>query len=361
MKHKYKIINYIASLFILCSMCLLQSCSNSLDENSDGLDAQIQLKSGTILEDNEFRVLDKIFKNTKGLPVWEAQLETIIETDTIFKENKLELIGYKYVKDIKDQNELEIVKNDIVRNKKYFVKYKNNSNRFSIEENEISNMDTKKLLDLLIVETENEKALLMSEYNVSEAPANIHLFKKNDMALVNLEWKYKGEIITTSCIVSNKEGLIYDDILINININVQTVDIESRVMYSRPRLKSTTETGDTFISKYYSYYNEGYNYVIGLAWTVKFQTMITGYKNGNVKRIQNAQPVINAWHEVFYDCKADFKEDLVQGVNGHAFYHIGYSQGWGTVTLAWRDVSVAFEGSGEVVNCNSNFYPSDLY
>ena len=40
------------------------------------------------------------------------------------------------------------------------------------------------------------------------------------MALVNLEWKYKGEIITTSCIVSNKEGLIYDDILINININV---------------------------------------------------------------------------------------------------------------------------------------------
>jgi len=350
--------NFI-SFFIICSMCLIYSCSNSIDEIQNRLDTTTcKLKSSSKLEANEFRVLNKIFKNTKGLPVWEAQLEKIIETDSIFKANQLELIGYTYVEEIKNLNELEKIKNEIVRNKAYFVKY-DNSTSFSIEKNKMSEMvDTKKILDILIVESANEKALLMAENNVSEAPDYIHIFNKNDLGVVNLEWKYKGEVFSTSCIVSNTEGLIYDDILFNINFVVQTSDRVST--YNRPRLKNAAEAGN-FIFNYWTLTDEDYNFMGVKLWEVNFYELVYGYIDGNIKRIENTDVTCDAWHNMFYYCVANTHVDLTQGVNGKAIIDHGYSWGASPITITYNGIGLGFSGSGNCVSGTRSVFPNDLH
>lgn len=210
--------NYIKSfipIIVICVVFVIQSCSESLSEILDEPNLEAGLSSSSIEPLNEYRFLAKTYKLPAGLTKWEAQLDKAIENNQQFyMRSGLELISYNYIRNVVSISDLETVKRDLNENRSFFVVLdEDNYTNFTLGENEAVSKNYMKYLNYLL--PTSDSALAENNDN------SVYIFEKSDMGIVNLTWQYKDETLNTTCLVSDRKGVIFDKILFGVYYKVK--------------------------------------------------------------------------------------------------------------------------------------------
>ncbi|MDR0864783.1 MAG: hypothetical protein LBO74_07615 [Candidatus Symbiothrix sp.] len=190
---------------------LLSSITVTFSYGQTDNESQLEVKNKPLASD-EFEYFGKIVKLKKGELKWEAQLSMIVADNEHFKESKLALKNYNFVRKIKTIQEFEkIVLDELLNENSLFPVYEGNSNIFTLEPlNKISERDRYEstLKSILLYNVSNNKSNLMDAF----------VFNANEWGLVELEWEYESKKFKSSCIVSDKYGVLYDNLTVYIHI-----------------------------------------------------------------------------------------------------------------------------------------------
>lgn len=108
------------------------------------------------LQTSEFKYLNKTYEIPKGLYAWEAQLNKVIENESFTMPSELKLISYKYIRDIDSKNDLESIKTELKNKTSFFIVYKDNSNLFTIGQNEQFAANYGSIIDYMIPTSESQ-------------------------------------------------------------------------------------------------------------------------------------------------------------------------------------------------------------
>jgi hypothetical protein len=219
MKSKYlSFIELIFTVVAICGIFFIQGCSKSEIENLDDHSSQ-----SSALQTGEFRVYNEKYKMPKGLAIWEAQLNKVIEMDPNMVRDGLKMIRYEYIRQIATIKDLESVKTELKNDNSLFIVYKDNSSHFSISESKEYAANYSIFLDSLIPTSESMLQLTRAKGDTSLLAKAAYIFEKNDIGVVNLVWEYKGKTLNTLCLVSNKKGIVYDKFLFFICTTVSKI------------------------------------------------------------------------------------------------------------------------------------------
>lgn len=323
------------ALILIGTLGMLQSCTNN--EDIDSLNVQSS-------QSKEFKFLDKVYKVPNGSSIWEAQLNKIKEDDTLLKSSDIILVNYKYVKTIKNEEELRSIKSDMANKQIIFPSYKDNSYNLST----ISMEESKKneYIDFL------NKLIPVSEI-------------KHNLGIVEIEWKYKGRVFNTLCFVSEKKGAIYDNILYFVVSPSETTKSYSNKAKTAPRYKASAAEGSYTIAYGKTISDDYYNSLGYKAWSYRLIIVIYGVNNNGVNSITTYQKEAVAEHGVGYSCEADIQvKSISPGVNGHVDYQFGY--GYSTsifngISMSWNGISYTFTGGGYSYQSGEYVNPKMLY
>ncbi len=360
-KNKLRITKLLANITTICVMYFLLSCSESVYESSEVMESMDGLKSSSILQANEFRYIDQKFKISEDIPIWKAQLNKIIENNSLIKQSELEIIDYQYVMDIDSQDELETIKSEMIDNNTFFPLYGDNSAEFTVVEGGVSKSDYKFLLDMLLPNSEYAKNLVPVKSDKSPLSDAVYFFEKNDLGMVNLEWKYKGKVLNTICLVSEKKGIIFDNFLYFIHFVSGKSKSANDVLMAIPRLKlASIESGD--IQYTFWEHDQAYNWYGVRVWHYSIQCTVTGSLIGSQKSITDKS--MTAFHEAMlgYSCDAKIQStSFLTGVNGHLDFAWGYSYGTGvSVNVSWNGSAFSISGGGIGATGEEYVSPSEL-
>lgn len=169
------------------------------------------VKEKVTSEEQCYNVLNKSYKKPDNTSKWEAQLRTIKENDSLLRSINLELFDYVFDKKVKDRHELEKIKCAIA---KQMFDPKEGCAEFSAASTVGTMANLKSILDQLLPTSSEQLALVSESSNDSKSRRNpVYYFEDDDLSTVKLRWKYKGNIYTTTCLVSERQGIIYDNLL----------------------------------------------------------------------------------------------------------------------------------------------------
>jgi len=193
--------------------------------------------------------------------------------------------------------------------------------------------------------------------------------RDTSLKVVELEWLYKGNRITTQCIVSEMyKTFVYDDIASNITFYTVT-DSDSIEEEKSPlatmsmHTSSSEESGNKSISYQFSrtvtQRHWLWRYMVAEA---KVSVSVYGQKNGNQKSITHHSSSNYKWSESGYSAEAVVSTaSFTAGTSGH--YSFGWAVGVGsgsTLTITGTGISVSITGGEFVLNGHEYVLPSHL-
>ena len=362
LKNKLRKVKLLVNIVTICSMFFLLSCSESMYEIPDIQDSMDELKSSSVLQANEFKFINQKYQIPEGIPIWKAQLDKIIENNSLIKQSELEMIGYQYVRKIDSQDELENIRSEMIDNNTFFPVYEDNSGKFTIVEQGMSKYDYNLLLDMLIPDSEYAKTSVPVKSDKSPLSDAVYFFEKNDLGMVDIEWKYKGEILNTTCLVSEKKGIVFDNFLYFIHFVSEKSKSAENVSTAIPRIKTKSESsGDIQYS--FNKHDEAYNWYGIRVWYYNIQCTVTGSLSGSQKSITDKS--MTASHDAAFGFSCDAKIQSISfetGVNGHLDFAWGYSYGAGvSVSVSWNGSGFSISGGGTGATGEEYVSPSELH
>lgn len=151
--------------------------------------------------------------------LWGQQLDSIksyspkiVSKSLLINESKLTLVNYRILGEISTENDLMQLKEEILADDSYFPSYDVANNKIEI-----------KMLNEIV--SQNTEGIIYT-------PETLGTFLDKTLVLgmikVELEWTCDSQMYKTICVVSDKSGIVYDNIISNIlclnkeeNINIQ--------------------------------------------------------------------------------------------------------------------------------------------
>ena len=354
----------IAGVFVCCQHKLLEI--DDISELSD-------LKTNSLsLQLNEFEYFGKIYQCKEGEFIWQKQLSLIREendrTNSV-KDNGLVLEGYRYLGMISSLKELEKIKSDIFRNAVFAIYSAPKSfeigriNDFLFDDfNTILNgllpiskndiLSPVKRTSTYTETISNAKGEIIFQKNTPSQSENKQfqcLFEVGDISYIELEWTYKGRKLNTIALVSNKKGLIYDNILntIHFPLDESKIGVFESVSTKTSLLKSGNENKP---DGYYEYGFRAYdcqysllgflNYMYDINVSMPFM-ISNGAYNLLYCTSSGTSNHGNGWH-----CNAAIQIISQQmGLNGHLHFAYAYGYGFGTtVSIGWNGTGFSISG-----------------
>ncbi|WP_159523825.1 hypothetical protein [Sunxiuqinia indica] len=342
---------------------LMLGCSESMYEIPEVQDSMSELKSSSVLLSDEFRFINKKYKIPEDIPIWEAQLNKVIENNFLMSENDLEMVGYQYIRNIGSQDELERVKSEMIDNNTSFPVYEDGSEKFTIVDQGMSKSDYKLLLTMLMPDSEYAKNSVPVKSDKSPLSDAVYFFEKNDLGLVNLEWKYEGKPLNTICLISEKKGIVFDNFLYFIHFVSGKTKSDENISITIPRLKSaSTEDGDEDIQYTFQKQDEAYNLYGIRVWYYNIQCTVTSSLVGSQKSI--ADKSMTAYHDAAFgfSCAANIHSiSFETGTNGHLDFAWGYAYGAGvSVSVIWNGSGFTISGGGTGTTGEEYVAPGEL-
>jgi|GEM_PF-3070272 len=188
------------------------------------------------------------------------------------------------------------------------------------------------------------------------------------LKVVELEWLYKGNRITTQCIVSEMyKTFVYDDIASNITFYTVTDSSEEEktpLASMSMHTSSSEESGNKSISYKFS------KSVSQSHWLWRWRTVaeakvsvsVYGQKNSNQKSITQHSSSNSKWADSGYSAEAVVSTaSFTAGTSGH--YSFGWAVGVGsgsTLTITGTGISVSITGGEFGFNGHEYVLPSNL-
>lgn len=154
--------------------------------------------------DGYFYILSRRYKKPADLSIWEAQLLKIMENDSLLRTYNFVLSDYVYDKKVKNMSELERIKSDIAKHNN--ISSGKNILKFEDEDYRI-------FLNQLLPTSEAQLSLVPEQSDRNTLRNPIYIFKENDLSKVILRWRHNGKLFSTVCLVSEKRGIVFDEIL----------------------------------------------------------------------------------------------------------------------------------------------------
>ncbi|HLP06357.1 MAG TPA: hypothetical protein VK152_13110 [Paludibacter sp.] len=295
----------------------------------------------------EFKVLDKVYEAPRGASIWKAQLNKIIENDSLLTKDELELLNFDYVGKINNIQELEKIKLDIANYTTILPVYENNG--FTMNDYSGKKEYIKELLDVIIPLTNEDRANIHKKYSNSLTANVIYDFEQNDLGVVNIEWKYKGANIITKCLVSEKKGIVYDNFLYFICASSPLTTYSQKLPIRKVRFKSNSEIPIPVSWTMSPMTAEAHNYFGMRVWYYEINCKVTGTQIGASKSIDDYS--MSAVHDALigFSCVADIRsKSFVEGNSGHLDYAYAYSHGTAvSLSLSWNGTGFTISGGGE--------------
>lgn len=347
----------IMLISILFTGIFIQSCTSLITDEDTLKDIdsvnknEIEFRSlnDAELQANEFRFINQKYQTPESIPIWKAQLDKIIENNSLIKQSELEMIEYQYVRKIDSQDELRKIKSEMIENNTFFPVYENNSGKFMIIEQGMSKYDYNLLLDMIMPDTEYAKNSMPVKSDGSPLSDAVYFFEKNDLSIVNLEWKYKGKKLNTICLVSEKKGIVFDNFLYFIHFVSGKSKTETNVSKAIPRLKSTNaEDGNGELRYTFQKWDESYNFYGIRVWYYNIECSVTGSWVGGLKSITDKSMHAFSDHAFGFDCKAQIQSiSFETGTNGHLDFAWAWTWGYGfNVGISWNGSGFTISGGG---------------
>jgi len=349
MKYKYKLSKSLTAILTICLFFILLSCDNSLDGSSYEQKSQLELKTSESSANNEYSFLNKKFVNDEGIPNWEAQIKKIIENDNLFNAGGLEITGYKFIEEIKNVNQLRLIKSEIVIDHKLIPMLDKASESYKIVKKDFSEEEYAFFLNQILPESSASESSVNENSNNSLIAKMACPFNKNSMGLVNIEWKYNGENLNTICIVSDK-GIIFDEFIHFLVFSVKSEDCtENKIVRKTPRLKaSTAEVTNKSVSKYFYISDRDYNFAGSIIWEYEITIGISGIQDGTTKDVKSKYLHASGSGLFPYSCSAQAQsKNFVTGSRGYLDAAWAFNHRLGlAVTISWNGSGFTFSGGG---------------
>jgi hypothetical protein len=341
------IIKFFSALFalllVVATSIFIQSCSKVADNTNEGYS----------LKPREYQFLDTIITAPEGQCIWEAQLTKVIEHNYMMTDSELELLSYKYVGKVDDMNELERIKSEFICEKALFPIYRNEDSTGIFTIQKFGDMEKN---DMDFFKTVMDDILPTSITAIKNASKHAYFFKPDDLSSVNLTWRYKGNILNTSCLVSDTKGFVYDNFLRficfvrgNDSETVEQTVGETDTVITIPRLKVGSEScGCKNSFKYTFSKREVSGGWFGNDWEISIIVIVTGEcNNGNVSIKGFSTNTSNEVHTSGYTCSANARTINYQ-MGKEGFYHFAW--GW----CGGKNISMSFGGYGFSISNNLN-------
>jgi len=159
----------------------------------------------------QYNVLGESYLVPSGSSVWEAQLKKIIENNSALEKKGLQLLSYKLDKKINSERELGKLKNEM---EPMIPDFDRQSQKFKLDDIKMSKQDFNVFLDMIMPTslTAKQQTVIKPQKDGGQTGAT-YFFENNDLSTVNLQWEYEGKSVYTTCFVSEKKGIVYDNIL----------------------------------------------------------------------------------------------------------------------------------------------------
>ncbi|MBK5261678.1 MAG: hypothetical protein JJE17_03770 [Peptostreptococcaceae bacterium] len=286
-------------------------------------------------------------------------MDKMIENNQLLMRNGLKLVSYQYIRNVLSVSNLETVKCELNNDRSFFVVHGNSIATFTIEQNEAISKNYMKFLNYLLPTSDSAIAASLNKNNVSSVNS-VYIFEKSDMGIVGLTWQYKGETLNTTCLVSKREGLVFDKILSCIPFEIKNhIEVESSTS-PQSRLKSTTQTPppDGPISATHNYNNQEVTMTGTVLWMYNITVILHGQLINGVKVATSPELSYNTTglglenpaHYLYgtWDCKADVQIlEFEQGPKGNLLYAYAWTYICnGVVNLSWNGTGFVFVGGG---------------
>lgn len=196
-----KLSKIMCLLIILIPTVIIHSCSENQDDYLDLISTQI---TDSIESAYEYKFFDKSYLLVKNVPAWKSQINKLVDNSFLMMDQSgLVLESYKYIKEIENINEFEEIKSQITSNFRFFPDYEEGMKKFTIKENVFSIEKTGLYIDQKIKKVVVQDSTKSSNYN----------FKNLEYGILEIKWDFKGDSYITRSIVSDKYGILYDNIL----------------------------------------------------------------------------------------------------------------------------------------------------
>jgi len=192
--------------------------------------------------------------------------------------------------------------------------------------------------------------------------------RDTSLKVVELEWLYKGNRITTQCIVSEMyKTFVYDDIASNITYYTVTDSTEEEKipLNTMPmHTSSFEESGSKSISyKFFKSLSQTH-------WLWRWRTVATaevsvsvyGQQNGEQKSITSHESFRSRWADSGYSAEAVVStESFTTGTSGHYCFGWAVAVGSGTtLTITGTGISISIAGGERGFSGDKYVTPSDL-
>jgi hypothetical protein len=332
----------------------VQSCSNEMIDIELENQSLSTLKSNTkLLSPDEFEYFGEIIKCQNGELKWQKQLSLILKDNDRLKGNDIVLKDFKYTGKIGSIEELEQIKTEIIGNAVLPVYH--SPGVFEVcKRNDVSSKEFKSFLDTLI--PTSKSYIVETEYLQN-------IFEEGDMGTVELEWAYKGNKLNTIALVSDKNGIVYDNLLYFVHF-IETKESKSEIgLNTTLRLKSGTEDQSGPVSYNFKREDCAYNYYGIKIWSYSIVCLISGMNNNGQKSIDGC--FAEAFSTAAFGFSADAriqKKAIETGDDG--FVDFAWAYAYGTmvsISISWNGTGFTISGGGTHANGEEYITPGNLH
>lgn len=146
-----------------------------------------------------------------GQPKWKKQLNKMLTIGNKKLQNTpLQMVGYKLTGKVSSSKDKQSIIKEMLSDNQYLPKYPNDSLSYYTQQN-LNSFSLIKIHRIRAYKT-SQKA---EKYNLKSLRSYLDTTLKKGQKLVRIQWKYKENPITTTAIVDDKKGLLYDNIITN--------------------------------------------------------------------------------------------------------------------------------------------------
>jgi hypothetical protein len=360
----------LLKVLFLSPILLIHSCNiEPLPEISKEQNQENKLENPSkILQVDEFRFFDKILKTPKGLFRWEAQLNKLIENNSFYIGNNLELLDYKFMNVVASIGDLEIIKYELANKFTSIpVKKNNKAQEYELNNNVFLKKEYDQFLNMIIPTSEAMLRLVPEKKHDSFKADQFYIFKSDDLSTVELKWKYNGEILKTLCLISKEKGVIYDPFLYFIGYSQRgNTSQYAKISSSSLRLTSFFPEGGgsgSPISYKITYHDDSYSIWGLLQWTYDIEYEAKGEEVNGTNSITDKY--LAAFHDagIMFSCDAKCTSlSFKTGTDGHLDVAYGYTyQAGDGASLTFNGFGFTISGGGAGATANDYIGADELY
>jgi hypothetical protein len=320
----------------------------------------------------EFKYFNNMYPLPDGIPIWEAQLSKFFN-DSRFENSGLKLSGYRYLRDITTKQQLEGVKQTLIKENMSIPLYREDSSEFVLSKMLKSNDFKRRLLDKVMPTSKQQKTrvIVSKDGNTNSVTGYIfsdavYIFKEDDAGFVELEWDYKGKKLKTLCIVSKSRGIIYDNFLYFISFSpeiIKNFNTEAGTQLPAKSSHNADISPDTPLT--YSFSISGWNYNLygQIVFYFTANGTLTGNMDaGNTKVIEDYSTKAHTEYAPGYKAVLDIHIiSFEPGDDGHWEFAWVYAYGHdSSLSTGWNGTDFSISGEGTSESGEGYVKPGDL-